>query len=206
MLHCRYNEIMELKEIILDYKQKSGKSDAEIARQIHVDRSTVARWAAGTVRKVSGDVMERLSGMVGYNVEPLLRGMEISIHLPVLGYVKAGYNLFAEENYLGEEEVSLSERKKADYYLKVEGNSMTGAGIMNGSLVLVRQTSRLESGEIGVVLVGDEVTVKRVVMTKGMLILEAANPDVENRYFTPKEVKDLPVRIIGKVISCKTYF
>lgn len=206
MLHYRYNEIMELKEIILDYKQKSGKSDAEIARQIHVDRSTVARWAAGTVRRVSGDVMERLSGMVGYNVEPLLRGMEISIHLPVLGYVKAGYNLFAEENYLGEEEVSLSERKKADYYLKVEGNSMTGAGIMNGSLVLVRQTSRLESGEIGVVLIGDEVTVKRVVMTKGMLILEAANPDVENRYFTPKEVKDLPVRIIGKVISCKTYF
>lgn len=206
MLHYRYNEIMELKEIILDYKQKSGKSDAEIARQIHVDRSTVARWAAGTVRRVSGDVMERLSGMVGYNVEPLLRGMEISIHLPVLGYVKAGYNLFAEENYLGEEEVSLSERKKADYYLKVEGNSMTGAGIMNGSLVLVKQTSRLESGEIGVVLVGDEVTVKRVVMKKGMMILEAANPDVENRYFTSKEIKDLPVRIIGKVISCKTYF
>lgn len=83
---------------------------------------------------------------------------------------------------------------------------MNGIGIMDGSLVLVQQRDHVENGDIGVVLVGDEVTVKRVVFKKDMLILEAANPDVENRYFTSKEVKDLPVRIIGKVISVKTYF
>jgi repressor LexA len=39
-----------------------------------------------------------------------------------------------------------------------------------------------------------------------MMILEAANPDVENRYFTAKEIRSIPVRILGQVISCKTIF
>lgn len=201
-----YNMRMELQEIIRAYKVKSNKSDAEIAREIGVDRSTVTRWSRGTVKKVSKEVMDRLSTLLGYNIEPLLKGMDIAVHMPVLGYVKGGYNLFAEENYLGEEDATLLEKRNADYYLKVEGNSMNGIGIMDGSLVLVQQRDHVENGDIGVVLVGDEVTVKRVVFKKDMLILEAANPDVENRYFTSKEVKDLPVRIIGKVISVKTYF
>lgn len=201
-----YTISMELKDIILAYKEKSGKSDAEIAREVGVDRSTVTRWSRGIVRKVSKEVMERLSTLLGYNIEPLLKGMDITMHMPVLGYVKGGYNLFAEENYLGEEDATLREKRNADYYLKVEGNSMNGIGIMDGSLVLVQQRDRVENGDIGVVMVGDEVTVKRVIFKKDMLILEAANPDVENRYFTAKEVKDLPVKIIGKVISVKTYF
>ena len=197
---------MNLKDIIREYKQKTGVTDSEIARRTGVSRSTVMRWSRGEIHRVSGETMERLSEMVGYNIEPVLKGMDITVKLPVLGYVKAGYDLFAEENYLGEEEVSLKERKNGDYYLKVTGNSMIGVGIMDGSLVLVRQCSSIQSGEIGVVMIGDEVTVKRVIYKNHMMILEAANPDVENRYFTAKEVETLPVRVIGKVLSCKTYY
>ncbi|MBQ2689155.1 MAG: LexA repressor, partial [Solobacterium sp.] len=112
----------------------------------------------------------------------------------------------AEETWLGEEEVSLAEKKTGDFYLRVEGDSMNGAGILDGSLVLVQQSGTIDSGKIGVVLVGDEVTVKRVVYKKNMMILEAANPEVENRYFTADEVRSLPVQILGRVVSCKTYF
>lgn len=197
---------MTLQEIIQEYKEKTGASDSEIARRVGVTRSTTSRWSKGEIRRVSPEVLERLSELVGYNVEPALKGMDISVKIPVLGYVKAGYDLFAQENYIGEEEVSLSERKKGDYYLKVTGDSMNGIGILDGSLVLVKQCHNVENGHIGVVLIGDEVTVKRIVYKDRMLILEAANPDVANRYFTPKEVKELPVQIIGQVISCKTYF
>lgn len=197
---------MNLKDIIREYKQKTGVTDSEIARRTGVSRSTVMRWSRGEIHRVSSETMERLSQMVGYNIEPVLKGMDITVKLPVLGYVKAGYDLFAEENYLGEEEVSLKERKNGDYYLKVTGNSMIGVGIMDGSLVLVRQCSTIQSGEIGVIMIGDEVTVKRVIYKNHMMILEAANPDVENRYFTAKEMETLPVRVIGKVLSCKTYY
>lgn len=37
------------------------------------------------------------------------------------------------------------------------------------------------------------------------MILEAANPDVQNRYYTAQEVKELPVSVIGRVLSCKRY-
>lgn len=197
---------MTLKEIIDDYKKRTGFNDAEIARRTGVARSTATRWSSGSIRTLSQETTEKLSELVGYNIEPLLKGFDMSVRLPVLGYVKAGYDLFAEENYLGEEEVSLEERRKGDYFLKVEGNSMTGVGIMPGSMVLVNQCSTLPNGRIGVVMIDQEVTVKRVLQKKGMLILEAANPDVENRYFTPQEVESLPVRIIGEVVSCKTYF
>ena len=198
--------IMDLKDLIREYKQKTGVTDSEIARRTGVSRSTVMRWSRGEIHRVSSETMERLSEMMGYNVEPVLKGMDISIRLPVLGYVKAGYDLFAQENYLGEEEASLEERKNGDYYLKVTGNSMIGVGIMDGSLVLVRQCSTIPSGKIGVVMIGDEVTVKRVIYKNHMMILEAANPDVENRYFTAKEIESLPVRVIGEVLSCKTYY
>ncbi len=197
---------MTLQEIIQDFKEKTGLSDSEIARRTGVTRSTASRWSKGEIRRVSGEVLERLSELVGYNIEPALKGMDITIKIPVLGYVKAGYDLFAEENYIGEEEVSLSDRKLGDYYLKVSGDSMNGVGITNGSLVLVRKCNTIENGQIGVVLIGDEVTVKKVIYKDKMLILEAANPDVENRYFTSKEVKNIPVQIIGQVVSCKTYF
>ena len=197
---------MDLKTIIQEYKLKTNMSDSEIARRLDVTRSTVTRWSHGDVRNVSSKTLEKLSDLVGYNVAPILRGMDTSVKLPVLGYVKGGYDLLAEENRLGEEDASLKDCQIGDYYLQVEGNSMSGIGIMDGSLVLVHQTSQLENGDVGVVLVGDEVTVKKVLFKNKMLILESANPDVENRYFTPQEVKDFPVRIIGKVLSSKTYY
>ena len=164
------------------------------------------RWANGDIQRVSSETMQSLSTLLGYNIEPELKGMDISMKLPVLGYVKAGYDLLCEENWLGEEEVSLADRKKGDYYLRVSGDSMVGCGIMDGSLVLVQKTSSLNNGDIAVILIGEEVTVKKVLFKNGLLILEAANPNTPGRIFTQQEVIDLPVQIIGKVLSCKTYF
>ena len=84
---------------------------------------------------------------------------------------------------------------------------MNGAKIHDGDLVYIRQCSDVNSGEIAVVLIsGTEVTIKRVIKKPNMLILEAANPGIENRYFIPKEVEELPVKIIGKVLYSKTFF
>ena len=78
---------------------------------------------------------------------------------------------------------------------------------MDGDLALIKQCSTVSSGEIAVVMIGDdEVTVKKVIKKPDMLVLEATNPLTENRYFSQQEIQQLPIRIIGKVIYTKTYF
>lgn len=81
---------------------------------------------------------------------------------PILGYVKAGYDLYAEENLLGYEEVSKCDAGLGDYYLKVQGDSMNGSRIYDGDLVYVKSCQDVKSGDLAVVLIdGQEVTIKK---------------------------------------------
>lgn len=85
-----------------------------------------------------------------------------SVRVPVLGAVACGLPKFAEENI--EEYVRLPSSIFGDgnfYILRAEGDSMTGAGIDNGDLVLIKHTAVAEPGDIVVALVDDEATLKR---------------------------------------------
>ena len=88
----------------------------------------------------------------------------------------------AEENYLGEEDASLADKQLGDYYLKVEGSSMIGVGIMPGSLILVHATNHVESGKIAVIMINDEVTVKRFLLkNKRNCVHPVQRKDMDNR-------------------------
>lgn len=198
---------MELNEILQEYKQKTGVTNDFIAEQVGVTKSTVSRWLSGEVKRVQDSTLKKLSSLIGYDVKPFLNGTVIHFKKPILGTAKAGYDYFAEENYLGYIDVTESENRKGDYFLKITGNSMEGAKIHDGDLAFIHSCSDVRSGEIAVILIEhQEVTIKRVIKKADMLILEAANPEVENRYFTLKEAAALPVEIIGKVIYSKTFF
>lgn len=197
---------MNLQQIIKDLKAKEGLNNEEIAKRLGVNKTTIGRWLKGDVLHLQEEPARRLAEWLGYDVDSFLRGKNVSFSRPVLGVVKAGYNLFADQNYLGEEEVDYKDFQRGDYFLKVSGNSMIGSGILDGSKVYVKKTTTLQNGEIGVFMVGEEVTVKKVIFRAGMMILEASNPEVENRYFSQKEIDELPVRILGKVLYCKIDF
>ena len=83
---------------------------------------------------------------------------------------------------------------------------MEGSHIYDGDLVFVRQCDTVEDGKIAVVLIGEEATVKKVRYKNDLMILEASNPKYEPKYFTPQEVADLPVRILGQVRFVRTDF
>jgi repressor LexA len=122
--------------------------------------------------------------------------------VPIVGRVAAGEPILAEENIEGY--VNLNEmfgRSKDGFILKVIGDSMVDEGIMDGDFVVVRPTSIIETGQIGVVLLDDEATVKRVYVQRGRVALKSANraAGYKTRYIKRAE-KD--VRIIGKVIGC----
>ncbi|HTY99926.1 MAG TPA: transcriptional repressor LexA [Rhodocyclaceae bacterium] len=110
------------------------------------------------------------------------RGIRLveQLGLPLIGTVAAGSPLLAVENLLGRVPFSPDIfSPRPDYLLKVRGNSMTGAGILDGDLLAVHKTAEAKSGQIVVARLGDEVTVKRLKYKGGRVELLAENPDYE---------------------------
>ena len=126
-------------------------------------------------------------------------GRAYSRTIPILGRVAAGKPILAEENLLGRLAVDPSiARWKESFLLKVTGESMKDAGILDGDLVLVRPQPDADSGEIVVAMVEGEATVKRLIKRKGKLILQPENPAFDPILITEK---DGPVQIVGKVAA-----
>lgn len=120
---------MTLQQIIQRYRQNSGLSYEAIARQLDVSRSTVCRWASGEIRTVQSETKQRLSALIRHDVDALLEQEARFLEKPVLGTIKAGYDMFADQQLLGYEPVSEQEAASGDFFLKVRGNSMINAGI-----------------------------------------------------------------------------
>ena len=98
------------------------------------------------------------------DIDQMKRMSTFSFEKPLLGTVKAGYGLLAEENLEGYIPVSESDYRKGDYFLRVTGNSMIDAKIHDGDLLYVQACNDVPSGTIAIVLIGqDEVSVKRVI-------------------------------------------
>ena len=122
--------------------------------------------------------------------------------IPVVGRVAAGEPILAEENiegYVGLKD--LFGRPMDRFILKIVGDSMVDEGIMDGDYVVVQPRQKIENGQIGVVLVDDEATIKRIYIQRGRIALEPANKAAgyKTKYIRRGE-KD--VRIIGKVTGC----
>ena len=104
--------------------------------------------------------------------------------LPLVGRVAAGSPILATEHIdkeIGVDEALFSQRP--DYLLKVRGNSMRDAGILDGDLLAVKKAAQARDGQIIVARLGDDVTVKELRYTETGLSLLPANPD-----FQPIEV------------------
>ncbi len=195
---------MNFKEYLKKYKEKMGVSNEYIASQLGVNRSTVTRWLKGDTKVTNPEVIEKLSFILGVDVESLINSEE-RYEKPVLGEVKAGYDLLIDENFEGYEQVTQDDYYRGDFFLRVVGNSMSGAHIHDGDLLYVKKCNDVPSGTIAVVLINRcEVTVKKVIKKEGLLILEPANPSVDVRYYSQEEVESLPVEIIGKALYSRS--
>lgn len=122
--------------------------------------------------------------------------------IPVIGRVAAGEPILAQENI--EEYIDLGGffgSAVSKFILKVTGDSMVDEGIMDGDHVVVQPCLEVKNGQIGVVLLGDEVTIKRIHIRRGRIALEPANKAAgyKTRYI---ERGSGAVRVVGEVIGC----
>ncbi len=122
--------------------------------------------------------------------------------VPVIGRVAAGTPILAEENIEGYVDLRGLFGKADDVFvLKVAGDSMSEAGIMDGDFVVVRGGAQIGNGRIGVAMVNDEATVKRIHIRRNRIALEPANRAGEYKTMQFKK-DDESVRIIGEVTGC----
>lgn len=120
--------------------------------------------------------------------------------IPLVGKVTAGLPILAVEEV--ETYIPISEdfrRGRNLFALRIVGESMINAGILDGDIVIVNQTSTAENGDIVVALMGDEATVKRFFKEDGHFRLQP-----ENDAFEPIITDNLT--ILGKVVSLIRYF
>ncbi len=115
--------------------------------------------------------------------------------LPLIGRIAAGSPLLAVENV--EAQVSLS-RYRDCFLLRVKGESMKTAGIMDNDMVVVRPQATAENGEIVAALLGNEATVKRFQQRQDEVVLEPENPEFEPIVVGPDR-QDF--QIIGVVVG-----
>lgn len=120
--------------------------------------------------------------------------------VPLLGRVQAGALTAAAEEWEGQVAVQSRLPQKELFALRVRGESMVGAGIFPGDIVIVRKQPVAESGEIVVALVEDEATVKRIRIRNNRLELHPENPAFE--WIVPEPET---VQILGKVIEVRRY-
>ncbi|MBQ8795014.1 MAG: transcriptional repressor LexA [Clostridia bacterium] len=131
----------------------------------------------------------------GLNRSIRLSGAEKSAQIPIMGRVTAGLPILAVEDVEGYVPVSESVRRGRELFaLRVCGESMINAGIMDGDIAIIHRTPTADNGDIVVALIEDEATVKRFFKENGHFRLQP-----ENDSFEPIIVEE--IALLGKLVA-----
>ena len=131
----------------------------------------------------------------GLNRSIRLSGAEKSAQIPIMGRVTAGLPILAVEDVEGYVPVSESVRRGRELFaLRVCGESMINAGIMDGDIAIIHRTPTADNGDIVVALIEDEATVKRLFKENGHFRLQP-----ENDSFDPIIVEE--IALLGKLVA-----
>ena len=193
-------------------RKRDGLTQAEVAARLGVDRSTYAKYENGQ-SEPNFEMLQKLADLFRSSADFLIGctdhpSSKSGTWVPVLGDVAAGIPIEAVENIVDYEEIDTAMASNGKYYgLRIKGSSMEPR-IREGDVVIVRQQEDADTGDTAVVLVnGESATVKRIKKEPdGGLWLLPNNPAYDPQHYSPAEVAEKPVRIIGKVVELRGKF
>lgn len=193
---------MYLAKNLKHLRLKSGLSQEYLAKRFgYKSYTTIQKWESGAAEPPL-HVLEDLSKLYGYTMHELYTEDLTSEapsnrcwrHVPLVGTIAAETPILAEENII--DYFTIDSRVKADFALRVKGDSMVGAGIVSGDIAFFKKQETLENGEIGAILSENEVTLKRFYREGGTVILQS-----ENDHHKPIILTNGVVRILGKLVA-----
>lgn len=219
-------QMVTIGEKIAKLLEEKNMTQRDLAKLINVTEVTIGRYINNT-REPKGSVLKDIADALGVTSDYLLTNKKIlkdqfrssdefsksilsrlGVKIPVLGKVAAGVPLEAIQDIEDYEEITQEMARKGEYFaLKIKGNSMEPK-FTEGDVVIVRKQSDVESGEIGVVIVnGCDATVKKIIKQENGILLMATNPAVfPPKFYEYKDISELPVYILGKVVELRAKF
>lgn len=211
-----------LGEKIKNLRKEKGLSLEQLAELVGTSRQTVHRYETGVITNIPPEKVELLAialgttpaSLMGWDndgfdfpsfnniTEIITKGKIAPVaekSLPILGNVACGEPIFASEEH--SHYVKTTSDFGADFCLTAKGDSMINARIFDGDVLFVKKQESVDDGEIAVVLIDDEATVKRVYFNRedGILTLMPENPTYKPMRYMGSQLDR--VRILGKVVS-----
>ena len=203
---------------IKELRKQKGVTLEKLASVLNLAPSTISQYETNK-RQASYETLVAIAKYFNVTIDYVL-GVEPKIvikrnetihqnkiKIPVVGEIRAGLPTFVDENIIDYEEVPEEMVKDGEYFgLKVKGDSMLPR-IVEGDVVIVRKQNTADNGDICVVLVnGDSATLKKVKFADNGIMLIPNNQMYETMFYSKKEIQDLPVEIVGKVVELRGKF
>lgn len=204
----------EFKDRLNEAMNFRNMKSVELAEKTGLHKSRISQYTNG-VYEAKQDALYKLAKaldvseawLMGYDV-PMEKKVPVDYpdniykietrKFPMLGNIAAGEPMFVAEE-AAEYYVEAGTDLKADFCLKVKGDSMINARIHDGDIVFIRQQETVDEGEIAAVLIDDEATLKRVYRTNGNLVLMPENTTYKPIVYKPGDGKN--IKILGKAIA-----
>lgn len=194
----------------LDFFQMN---QADLANRLSVNKSVVSSWLSGS-RYPRMNTMEKIANIFNIEKSDLIEDKSEKestshhtkgIRIPVLGRVAAGIPIEAITDVDDWEEIPESMAKTGEYFaLRIKGESMSPK-LQPGDIVIVKKQNDVDNGDTAIVLVnGNDATVKQIKKTEAGIMLVGLNLEVyQPHFYSNKEIDELPVQIIGKVVESR---
>lgn len=202
-------------------RKEKGLYQKDVASFLGVDRTTYVKYETGasepdteTLSKLADYFNVSLDYIIGRNDDPLVNsnGIFEGTRIPVYGDTAAGIPITAIEDFDSdnpddwEEIPEMMARNGQHIALRIKGESMEPR-MRTGDVVIVRLQPDVNDGDIAIVRInGDEATCKKIKKTPEGLWLISTNPNYDPMFFSPKDIEELPVVIIGKVVELRAKF
>ena len=187
-------------------------TDALLAEKLNVSRTTILRWRSGERSPKLGK-MNEIAAFFGVspkvfveqNLLSQTKNNESKSAIPKYGYVTAGPDGTAFQEFLGYEIFDDITNPEDYFALDVSGDSMTGDGILDGDTVLIQVQPTIDyNGQIAVVIInGEEGTLKHVYINDGSITLQSSNRAYQPRIFIGEECSIIKIAGVLKELKRK---
>jgi len=197
----------EILNFITETIRKHDRSPTirEIGEKADISSTNGVRYHLSILEKLG--YIRRSKG-ISRGIEWLEHHVKVSserstVEIPLVGRVAAGVPVLAEENIEGRIAVDeMIARSEECFALRVNGDSMKNAGIINDDVVIVSPQPDAKNGDIVVAMLDDEATVKTYVASKGKVMLRPENPDYDDILLDKRG----DVRVLGRVVGLMRRF